>query len=262
MEIDVHCITPDEELFSHIRENSASCKRWAKSIEAHDGAAVLVGGGPSLRSRMEAVKYRQVQGQKIFALNGTCRFLNENGVIPDYQVMLDPQEFLTAYIGIAKEYLVSSQCHPSVLAAVPDPTLWHMAIEGAEAQIPDNGEDLLMVGGGVTVGLTSMCLAYGLGYRMLHCYGYDSSYEEGQTHAYSLPEIRKEQIIHMPIAGERVSVSMPGKRFMSTLCLVKQAQNFPKLCDDLMDLGCTVTLDCDGLLWALVQQNLIAAQAA
>lgn len=261
MEIDVFCITPDDELFAQIRANSASCKRWAKSVEAHDGAAVLIGGGPSVRSRLEAIKYRQSQGQTIFALNGVCKFLNENGIIPDYQVLLDPQEFLTSYIGVAKDYLVASQCHPSVLAAVPDPTLWHMAVEGVEAQIPETGEDLLMVGGGVTVGLTSMCLAYSMGYRVLHCYGLDSSYED-QTHAYPLPAIDAAKILHKPVAGERVCVTTGGKKFISTLCLTKQAQNFPKLCDDLMDLGCTVTLDCDGLLWAIVQQNLIAAQAA
>lgn len=261
MEIDVFCILPDEELFSQIRENSASCKNWAKSVDAHDGVAVLVGGGPSLRSRIDAVKYRQSVGQKIFALNGACKLLNLNGVIPDYQVLLDPQEFLTAYIGEAKEYLISSQCHPSVFAAVPNPTLWHVATEGAEEQLPDHDESFCMVGGGVTVGLTSMCLAYSMGYRALHCYGYDSSYED-QTHAYPLPDISPIRIKHKPVSGERVSVTTGGKKFITTLCLTKQAQNFPKLCDDLMDRGCAITLDCDGLLWAIVQQNNIAAQAA
>lgn len=258
MEIDVFCITPDEELFSHIRENSASCKRWAKSVEAHDGAAVLVGGGPSLRSRLEAIKYRQGIGQKIFALNGACKFLNDNGIIPDYQVLLDPQEFLTDYIGNAREYLVASQCHPSIFAAHPDATLWHLCVEGAEEQIPDHDDSYCLVGGGVTVGLTSMCLAYSMGYRTLHCYGYDSSSTEDGDHAFPTPIKGIVQIFDAPPVQVRVGI----QKFASTLCLVKQAQNFPKLCDDLIDRGCTITLDCDGLLWAIVQQNLIAAQAA
>lgn len=262
MEIDVFCITPDEELFAHIRANSASCKRWAKTIPAHDGAAVLVGGGPSLRSRLEAIRYRQGIGQKIFALNAACRFLNQNGITPDYQVLLDPQEFLTDYIGIAQEYLVASQCHPSVLTALPDPILWHLAVDGAEEQIPEHDESFNLVGGGITVGLSSLCLAYSMGFRTIHCYGYDSSYEDKNSHAFPAPEITADRIAHMPISGERVSVTIGGKKFITTLCLTRQAQKFPSLCDDLIDMGCTVTLDCDGLLWAVVQQNRIAAQAA
>ena len=261
MEIDVHCITPDEELFSQIRENSASCKRWAKSVEAHDGVAVIVGGGPSMRSRLDAIKYRQKEGQTIFALNGAATFLNKNGVFPDYQVLLDSQPFLTDYIGPARDYLIASQCHPDVFKAVSNPILWHLAVEGAEAQIPEYDTDFCLVGGGITVGLSSLCLVYALGYRKIHLYGYDSSYEEG-THAYAVPEIAEDKIIHKPVAGERVVVTIGGKKFITTLCLTKQAQDFPKLCDDLIDMGCTITLDCDGLLWAIVQQNLIAAKAA
>lgn len=261
MEIDVFCITPDDELFAQIRANSASCKRWAKSIPAHDGVAVLVGGGPSLLSRIDAIKYRQNIGQKIFALNGVCRFLNQNGITPDYQVLLDPQSFLVDYIGVAADYLVASQCHPDIFSAVPNPMLWHLAVEGAEEQIPDHNENYCLVGGGITVGLSSLCLAYSLGHRIMHCYGYDSSYDDA-THAFTIPNISPDRITHQPISGERVSVPIGGKKYISTLCLVKQAQTFPKLCDDLIDKGCTVTLDCDGLLWAIVQQNRIAAQAA
>lgn len=261
MEIDVFCITPDEELFSQIRENCAATARWAKSIEAHDGVAVLVGGGPSLRSRLESIEYRQRLGQKIFALNGACKFLNENGITPDYQVLLDPQAFLVDYIGKARDYLVASQCHPSVLARLPGAMLWHLAVEGAEEQLPPHHDSYCLVGGGITVGLSSLCLIYSMGYRTLHCYGYDSSYEE-KTHAYAAPDISADRIAHKPVSGDRVSVTTGGKKFTSTLCLVRQAQDFPKLCDDLMDLGCTITLDCDGLLWAIVQQNIIAAQAA
>ncbi len=261
MEIDVHCITPDEELFSQIRENSASCKRWAKSVEPHEGIAVVVGGGPSLRSRLGAIKYRQNLGQTVFALNGAAKFLNDNDVIPDFQVMLDPQPFLTGYIGQAREYLIASQCHPDVLKAVPDPILWHLAVEGAEEQLPPHDDSFCLVGGGITVGLSSLCLIYSMGYRKIHCYGYDSSYED-TSHAYTTPDISPVKVIYKPIAGEKVSVTVGGKKFITTLCLTKQAQQFPKLCDDLIDMGCTVTLDCDGLLWAIVQQNLIAAQAA
>jgi len=253
MQIDVFCITPDEELFSHIRENCASTKKWSKVIPAHDGAAVLVGGGPSLRSRLSSIRKRQELGQTIFALNSAAKFLIDNGIVPDYQVLLDPQPFLVDYIAPAKEHLIASQCHPSVLKAVPDATLWHLAVEGAEEQIPEHDEAFCLVGGGISVGLSAMFLAYSMGFRKLHLYGYDSSFEDNNGHAYTSP---------MKVDANSVRVTVGGKQFVSTLNMVRQAQDFPNRCDDLIDRGCLITVECDGLLRAIVDENAKAAQAA
>lgn len=253
MKIDVFCITPDEVLFSYIRENCAACRKWSKVIDAHDGAAVLVGGGPSLRSRLSGIRKRQELGQKVFALNGAARFLNENGIVPDYQVFLDPQLCLTDFIAPATEYLVASQCHPNVLKAVPDPTLWHLAVEGAQEQVPEHDDAYCLVGGGISVGLSSMFLAYSMGFRKLHLYGYDSSFEDNNGHAYVSP---------MKVNANSVRVAIGGKQFVSTLNMVRQAQEFPKLCDELIDRGCLITVECDGLLRAVVDENRTAALAA
>lgn len=252
MEIDVFCVAPDEELFSHIRENCAFTQRWAKNVSAHEGAAVIVGGGPSLRSRIDGIRKRQALGQTIFALNGAARFLNESGVVPDYQVMLDPQAFVKDLIAPAKTYLVASQCHPDVLKAVPNAILWHLAVEGAQEQLPEHADDYCLVGGGVTVGLSSLCLVYSMGFRKLHLYGFDSSFEN-QGHAYGSP---------MSAASHGVRVMLGSRRFVSTLTLIRQAQDFPRVCDDLIDRGCLITVDCDGLLRAIVDENHIAARAA
>lgn len=251
MEIDVFCVMPDEELFPRIRENCAKYQRRAKVIEAHNGAAVLVGGGPSLRDKISGLKARQRNGQKIFALNGACKFLNENGIVPDYQVLLDPQEFLGAYIGNATEYLVASQCHPGVIAAIPgDPIIWHVATEHAEENTPQHPDGDCLVGGGFTVGLCSMCLVYAMGYRALHLYGYDSSVAEDRDHAYPNPVSGKVGFDAVPI----VTATMGGRKFKTTLAYAKQAQVFPKLCADLMGMGCNITIDADGLIMAVVEE--------
>ena len=131
MEIDLFCILPDDELFARVRENCAVYQERAKVVAPHDGAAVLVAGGPSVRHRISTIRERQRAGQKIFALNGSAKYLNDHGIIPDYQVLLDPQSFLKDYIGRADEYLVASQCHPDVLTFVPRPVLWHVATDHA-----------------------------------------------------------------------------------------------------------------------------------
>lgn len=261
MEIDLFCILSEDVLVPRIAENCAKYPAQIRTVPAHDGRAVLVGGGPSLRDKISGIKARQEHGQKIFALNGAGAFLNANGIHPDYQVLLDPQEFLTRYFAPAREYLIASQCHPGVLAASPSqPILWHVATEGREETTPRHPEGDSLVGGGYSVGLCSMCLAYVMGYRSLHLYGFDSSVTELGDHAFSSPA-KDGQIFDM---RPEVYATIGGKRFQTTLQLAKQAQTFPKVSDDLINAGCTITLDCGGLLQAVVEENnrLNAAAAA
>lgn len=261
MEIDLFCVTPDVELFPRIRENCAKYERRAKRIDAHDGAAVLVAGGPSLRDKISSIRKRQQLGQTIFALNGSGGFLNENGIVPDYQVLLDPQAFMVDYLAPAKEYLIASQCHSDVLAVVADPILWHVATEGAEQNTPQHPDGDCLVGGGYTVGLCAMCLVYALGYRQMHLYGYDSSATADGDHAYPCPIKGVNQVFDGPPI---VTATVGGKKFKTTLSLAKQAQVFPKLCDDLIDAGCIITVDCGGLIQAVMEdiRNKTAVMAA
>lgn len=262
MEIELVSILPDDVLIPRIREN---CERYSgrvRQVQAHDGHAVLVGGGPSLRDKISSIRQRQDHGQTIFALNGAGGFLNANGIVPDYQVLLDPQEFLKQYIAPAKSYLIASQCHPDTLAASPiTPILWHVASEGREEATPHHPDGDCLVGGGYSVGLCSMCLVYAMGYRQLHLYGYDSSVTELGDHAYPCPIKGVDQVFD---TAPCVVATIGGKRFQTTFQLAKQAQTFLKVCDDIIDAGCTVTVDCGGLLRAIVDENtrLNAAQAA
>lgn len=261
MEIDLFCVTPEDVLIPRIQENCAKYPARIRTVPAHDGHAVLVGGGPSLREKISAIKKRQDIGQCVFALNGAGGYLNSQGIVPDFQVLLDPQEFLTRYLAPAGEYLIASQCHPAVLAASSSPPiLWHVAMEGREEATPQHPEGDCLVGGGYSVGLCAMCLAYAMGYRKLHLYGYDSSVTELGDHAYSSPAKAGQIFDTRP----QVVATIGGKRFQTTLQLAKQAQTFLKVSDDLNDAGCVVTLDCGGLLQAIVQENtrLNAAKAA
>ncbi len=254
MEIDLFCIVPEDTLIPRIQENCARYPHHVKRVPAHDGHAVLVGGGPSLRGSISSIKQRMEHGQSVFALNGACGFLNSHDIIPDYQVLLDPQELLKGHYGEAKTYLVASQCHPDVLAASPkEPILWHIAMEGREEITPQHPDGDCLVGGGYTVGLTATCLAYALGYRKLHLYGYDSSVAEIGNHAYPSPGF------DAPLVA-----TADGKCFRTTYYLAKQAMHFPKLCDDLIDAGCLITVECGGFLRAVVDENIKrnAAKAA
>lgn len=260
MEIELFCITPEDVLVPRIAENCANYPARIRTVPAHEGHAVIVGGGPSVREKISSIKKRQEHGQTVFGLNGAAGFLNSHGIIPEYQVLLDPQEALTNYFGAAGEYLIASQCHPAVLAASPKPPiLWHVATEGREETTPLHPDGDCLVGGGYSVGLCSMCLVYAMGFRSIHLYGFDSSVTELGDHAYPCP---LPGTTHKFDASPEVVATVGGKRFQTTLQLAKQAQTFTKVCDDLLNAGCLVTVDCGGLLKALVDENNRLSAAA
>jgi len=105
MDIQILCNTDDDILFANIGGNSRKHRSWIKMLEAHDGHAVLVGGGPSLQEHLPTIKKRKDLGQTIFALNGAAKFLNDNGIIPEYQVILDARPDNVTLLGTARKEL-------------------------------------------------------------------------------------------------------------------------------------------------------------
>lgn len=238
MDIEIFCNTEDSLLFENIRANCLKPLEWVKQVDAHEGHAVIVGGGPSARDCLPSIRWRQSLGQKVFALNNAAKMLTENGITPDYQVMVDARKHNLAFVGNSKEQLLASQCDPSVIDAAVKPTLWHPVIKDVETIIGDSREYAL-IGGGTTVGLSAMCLAYTLGYRKIHLYGYDSSHRETQSHAYPQPQNDKEPV---------VKVTAYGKTWDCSLAMAYQAELFPDVANQLIQLGCILTMDGDGLL--------------
>ena len=111
MKIDIVCNTEDEILFRNIEANSRRDLEWITEVPAHDGHAVIVGGGPSLDGTLDLIRWRQSLGQKVFALNGAADHLARNGIYADYQVILDARPD-TAWLvsNKVKCHLFASQC--------------------------------------------------------------------------------------------------------------------------------------------------------
>jgi hypothetical protein len=256
LKIDITCNTEDEVLFQNIEINSRRNLEWITEVPAHDGHAVIVGGGPSVADHLETIRWRQSLGQKVFALNGAYEFLDEHGIKPDYQVILDARPGNRSFVTTDSNchFLLASQCNPDVIDFAMtwgDVSLWHPKIDGIEDHLPDQRESLTLVGGGTTVGLSALCLAYVMGYRKMHLYGYDSSHRDGAGHAYDQPMN----------AGEPVcKVTVFGKTFRASLAMAKQAEFFPTVCDNLIDLGCIITVEGDGLVPFMTRE--IARRAA
>ena len=247
MTLSVECNTDAETLRRNVAANSKLDIPWIDMVEPHDGHAVIVGSGASVADELHQIRWRKGLGQTVFALNNSARFLIQNGIIPDYQVVMDAREENKFFLQDGLKYLLASQCSPGLITMVDAKSvqLWHFKDDEALSVLPKR-TDYMEIGGGITVGLSSMCLAYVMGYRKIHCFGYDSSYSHGSSHV--LPQVLNRN-------EDRIEIEFDGTTYDTTVALAKQAEEFQLLASALTELGCIITVDGDGLLPAMVRAN-------
>lgn len=234
----VVCNTQDEIIDANIRANSRLSKQWQRLVPAHDGVAILCGSGPSLADGIHEIEQWEHRAT-LFALNGAANFLSANDILPDYQVLLDARSQTADLIGPAKAHLFASQVSPVCFERVPDAKLWHMQVSGIDELIPPYEESYCLIGGAASVGNTATCLAYAMGFRDLHCYGYDSSHRDGRGHAFPQP---------MNDHDPHAFVDWNGKRYISSVTMRLQAEKFITTSAALKEAGCAITVHGTGLL--------------
>lgn len=272
-QLSILCNTGNGELFSNV---ASAVNRGLPEIESYQAVpipALIVGGGPSLASTLESIRAMKQSGARVFALNNSAKYLAENGITPDAQIIIDSRAQNVAFLEQrwAGELLLASQCHPSLFdraAELGYPVrIWHPVIDGIEEHIKK--EKPLLVGGGLTVGLSGMCLVYTLGHRDLHLFGYDS------CHAEVAPECTAEcaekhipgyEVLHvghlkghaypqpMNNSDEMTHVAVDGRVFNCSLTMAAQATSFQRVADMLAELDCEITVHGDGLIPHIAQR--------
>ena len=116
----------------------------------------------------------------------------DNGIIPSYATMVDPDPISINYISKPNPdtiYLIASQCHPCVFDKLSDykVAMWHCYGEYLKEFLDANEPGYVGVGGGCTIGLRSISIAILLGYTNLHFFGFDSCLGSNDIgHAYAL----------------------------------------------------------------------------
>jgi len=121
----------------------------------------------------------------------------------------------------------------------------HLATAGAEEHLPEARRargGYALVGGGYGVGNSAICAAYVIGYRTLHCFGFDSSHRNGSGHAY-------QQLLNddMPL----VETVWAGETYISSMPMKAHAERFMIIASDIERMGCAVHVHGSGLLPAM-----------
>lgn len=243
VKLDVEVNVSRETILAHVRINSRRIKRWVKSLPAHDGIAVIVGGGPSLRDTIEQISELQGFGARIFALNGAARFIADRGLVADYQVIMDATPETVGLVSPAAQYLFASQVDPDCFDKAPQAILWHASygneLVDEQEGFPGHDDAYAIIGGGISVGNTSLGLLWALGYRNIHVFGMDSSHRYGKSHAYR-QDWNQGQIDTI--------YNFNGKTYICSLPMKLQAIHFMERAKSLIAAGCNIDVHGNGLL--------------
>ena len=220
----------------------------------HAGTAIIVGGGPSLKDQLQTMRMHKQRGGIVFALNGAHDWLLEHGIMPDLHVLLDARQENVRFVQEPKKlitYLVAAQCHPDVFEALKGQNVitWVSCHDTPEndkllaGKFP--GIPLTMIGGGATVGLKTLNLAYLWGFRKFQIFGMDSSYQGKENHAYKQS---------LNDGESRMAIHAAGKDFICAPWMAKQATEFQRQYRQLVGLGCKIKVHGEGLLPWIYQQ--------
>lgn len=240
--VDLVCNTPDEIILSNIATNSKAKSDWLSVQDANTIPALLCGSGPSLIDSLPDIRERQEKGAKVFALNNAANILDSHGITADYQVICDARPKTLHIVGPAKEHLFASQVDPKLFEAVPTARLWHLNVEenmDMEKHLPPYEGAYALVGGTASCGNVATCLAFAMGHRELHCYGYDSSHRNGEGHA-----------AHQPINADEpyTTCEFMGTEYLTTFTMKSQSETFMRHEIALKDAGATIEVHGEGLL--------------
>lgn len=218
---------------------------WLQQQDANHGKVCIVAGGPSLVDGLQKLKWMAANGYKIIAVNNTAKWLIDRDIRPDYHVLLDARPSCARFIQPGIMCLIASQCSPEVFDATELKILWHPNIEGIQEFIVDR--ECALIGGGTTVGLQAMSIAYTMGYRDMTLFGFDGSYRGQEGHAYPQAENDGEPL---------VKVQFAGRDFMCARWMVRQVEEFRGVLKQLVELDCSIKVEGDGYLQSTVAEML------
>lgn len=202
--------------------------------------AIVCGAGHSLD--FEAVRQAKVAGGKVFVVNTVHDPMIRAGIVPDFSVMLDPNERVADYQTPHPDvtYLLGSGCHPKVWRRFRDagaspymfvPIMTDTQHDEIMERFPE--AVVLFIPGQTTVGLrTAGNIVPWMGFETSELHGFDSCYAPGNDgvnsqQLYAVPK----PVIHHD-AREFTIVANPRRhRFTcrSNGAMARQAQGFHAL---------------------------------
>lgn len=252
-----------DRIWNNIRSSVQRDLPWFSGHDPRKGTVVLCCGGPSLKASLPAIRDHKRRGAVVVSVNNALSYLLEHGVTPSSHVMLDARAENAEFVrgGPDIRYFIASQCHPDVFDVLEGKNVivWHNAVGDGEEldriarphERPDR--PLIQVPGGCTVGLRAMWLIWFSGFRRLHVYGMDGSYEDGFHHAYAQTLNDGEGVLQL---------RMGDKHYACATWMARQAEEFRGTWADLQRYGMQLFIHGRGLIPDMARGMAASQEAA
>lgn len=205
------------------------------------GPVSIVGSGPSLKRT-----YQNLVGD-VIACNGAHDFLIERGIVPRFCMMFDAHEHMSDFVTPDPNvtYLIASRCHRSVFEKLKDSrvVVWHAKGDPClDGLLADAGRMEPMLHGGSAAVTRTLFLAHAMGWKEVHLFGADSSFEDDEHH-----------VGRTLVPEDEMRVWAGGGWFRTTAWMAGQVEDFKLMAPDLTWLGMQIVLHGDGLLPAIAR---------
>lgn len=238
LQINAKCVAD----FPTIREHVKYCgglglRYFIPTPERHEMEAVLVGSAPSVRDEINGLKKKRKDKKfMFFGIKGGHDFLVKSGIQPHFGVAVDPLEKIHRenFLLEAKDckYFIASQCHPTLfdmlLGREEEVIIWHLLTDSLLKWSQEEESPIYrhyMIPGGSTSGLRCLVLAYAMGFRKFHLYGYDSCLSQ------RLRKITGETYEEKKDDGSDKAIKLfaANKEFIADPAMAAQANEFQQL---------------------------------
>lgn len=234
--------TPDEILLAQVAENIRRGLPQAQPYQPNGKTALIVCGGPSLKTTEKDLVKAHWAGGKVVAINGSYNWCIERNIRPSVFVMLDAREFNSRFVEQPVDgckYFLAAQCHPKAFEFCRgrDTTIWHgmSAGEAEQAMLDEyyfgryNPVTL-----GTTVAMRAISLMRMIGFTHMEIFGLDSCWFGDEHHAYDQSENNGERRMSIWLRPE--GRDDKAQRFVCSPWMAKQAEDFMQLIKERSDL--------------------------
>ena len=231
-----------------------SCERqlpWFDFDTEPNGESIcIVGGAPSLNESVHQLMIRHQNGSKIWSVNGSYDWLLARGIVPDGHVMLDARPENVRFLKNPKletQFYIASQCDPCIFEALDGfkVDLVHVQTEGVYEYLEsERARPVHLMGGFTTVGMLAMILAKLKGYRQIYLFGMDSSYSEGEHHAYKQESNDGENVI---------TATIHEAKYKAAPWMCQQVRDFQNLAREFAQEDVVIEVCGPGLLHAMAK---------
>lgn len=241
-------------------ENLAlSAKRTAlrrlKQLPEHEGSCVIIGGAPSIETRLEQIRAKSYEPYNILcSINCAHKWMLEHSIIPDIHVIFEEDVDPETVLGKAhmnSVYYVCSTCPPRVFDYLVENkvVLWHYwdADKEYDKLVNELFPGEFMVGGGYTTLFRTINIALLLGYREFDLFGIDSSFkDDNKQHFNGYPT--------KPSPEGLADIWVKGRKFRTLGALALQAEFLRRFCRANSD-QIKVRVHSGGLLGYMLQDS-------